>query len=523
MNRLPIALVALAVVTMTLFSRPQTFWQGEEVRFAHALLTFDPVHQQPEGPAYPLYVAIGRLLNFFIRDPFTTLLVLSLIASGAGAVLTALAAARLLGSDWLGASAAIVLYFSPAMLVFGPLPNAEAAGVALIAAAILWGGVFAGAAIGVLPQIAPAGILFFRRRPGAAAATLLVVFIPFLEWIPRSYFRASYEIARTSSAAVGLRGKELLLRFIAHPWGAKWLSFPLLIIAAIGCVMVIRRTWMLVAFAAIHLAVCFALADRAYGVEPVIPALIVVAIFFAAAFTRWPVLGLIASILYAAGSLVYTWPILQLRRDGPSPPARAMRYARQNLSPRTVLVCDPAMEAWGRLSRFDVASLGDFDRYAAQVDVPIALVADGGSRTPGSSVFSWPDSDAYGKVTTDRYRVVSIIPVPPSMRYRSIDGVYAFERTADGREWRWLAGDATIDLPGIGANVVHLRFGLPDDAPIDANVVSIDGTTVTVPRGRAIDVSFPALSSLHIHSARTFTSDRDARKLGIQLLLLEQR
>ncbi len=513
MKRLPIASVALAVVVMTLVTRPQTFWQGEEVRFAQALLTFDPVHRQPEAPGYPLFVAIGRLLNFFIRDPFTTLLALSAIACGAGAVLTALAAAKLLENDWLGAAAALILYFSPAMLLFGPLPNAEATGMALIAAGILWSGVFAGAAIGVLPQVAPSMLLFFKRRPWAAAATLAVVFIPFFETIPPSYLK----VAR------GYLARELVLRFVAHPWGMKWLSIPLLAVAAIGCAIAIRRVWVLIAFAVIHLLVCFAFGDRLSGVEPAIPAMIAVAIFFAAAFRRWPAIAIAAAIAYAAGSVVYTWPVLQLRRSSPSPPARAMRYARQSLPPRAVLVCDDAMEPWGRLSRFEVVTAADFDRFADQPDVPLYLAADGGSHAPGASVFSWPDSDPYGKISGERYRVVSIVPLPPNMRYRAIGGVYSFERTAGGGEGRWLAGDAAIALPRLEARVVHLRLGLPADAPFEQNVITIGSTTVTVPRGREVDVSFPTTSPLHIHAEKTFTSPRDGRKLAVQLLLVEQR
>ncbi|HSP16879.1 MAG TPA: hypothetical protein VLV78_19185 [Thermoanaerobaculia bacterium] len=517
MKRMPIAIAALAVVVMTLFTRPRTFWQGEEVRFAQALLTFDPVHRQPEPPGYPLYVAIGRLLNFFVHEPFTTLLVLSVIACGAGAVLTGLAAAELLGSDSLGAAAVIVLYFSPAMLVFAPLPNAEAAGVALIAAALLWSGVFAGAAIGVLPQVAPAMLVFFRRRPRTAAATLALIFIPFFEWIPPSYVTKSLALPH------GFAVKELLLRFVAHPWGAKWLSVPLLIVAAIGCVMTIRRVWPLLVFAAIHLIVCFGFGDPLAGVEPVIPAMIAVAILFAAAFSRWPRVAIVAAIAYAAGSVVYAWPVLELRRASPSPPARAMRDARQSLPPRAVLICDDAMEPWGRLSRFNIASSADFDRYADVLDVPLYLAADGNSHAPGAHVFSWPASDAYGKMATERYRVVSIVPLPPAMRYRSMGGVYAFERTADGGEGRWLAGEATIALPRIGARVIHLRLGLPVDAPFDQNVITVGGTTVTVPRGRSVDVSFASASPLRIHAAQTFTSRRDGRTLSVQLLLLEQR
>lgn len=507
------AIVAFAVVVMALVTRPETFWQGEEVRFAQSLLTFDPGHRQPERPGYPLFVAMARLLNFFIRDPFTTLLVLSVMACAAGAVLTALAAAQLLENDWLGAAAALVLYFSPAMLVFGPLPNAEATGMALIAAGILWSGVLAGAAIGVLPQVAPAMLPFCRRRPWAAAAALAVVFIPFFETIPPSYLR----VAR------GYLSRELVLRFIAHPWGMKWLSIPLLAVAAVGCLIAIRRVWVLIAFAVIHLIICFAFGDRLAGVEPAIPVMIAVAILFAAAFRRWPAMAIAAAIAYGAGSVVYTWPVLQLRRSTPSPPARAMRYARQSLPPRAVLVCDDAMEPWGRLSRFEVVTAADFDRFADQPDVPLYLAADGGSHAPGAIVFSWPDSDPYGKISGERYRVVSIVPLPPNRRYRSISGVYSFERTAGGGEGRWLAGDATIALPAVNARVVHLRLGLPVDAPFEENVVTIGSTTVTIQRGREADVSFPAVSPLRIHAEKTFTSPRGGRKLGVQLLLLEQR
>jgi hypothetical protein len=151
------------------------------------------------------------------------------------------------------------------------------------------------------------------------------------------------------------------------------------------------------------------------------------------------------------------------------------------------------------------------------------MLADGGSRVPHAGQFSWPESDLYGKVTTRRYRVVSIIPFPPATRYRALSGVYAFERTDDGREWRWLAPDASLALPDLGARVVHLRLGLPDDAPVASNAVTINGTSVTVARGQSVDVSFASAPVLHIHAARSFSSERDQRNLAVQLIALEQR
>jgi hypothetical protein len=537
--RLPIAGVAALVFITRIATLPLTYWQGEELRFARALLTFDPLQQQPEPPGYPLYVAIGRLFNFFVHEPFFALLALSVIAATAGAYLTGLAVAEIFGNDWTGAAAALVLYFSPAMLVFDALPNPEAVAMAFLAAAVLalirdrtiWFGIAAAAAVAVLPQMAFAilAMVAFRRRAAFVfVAAVLIAFIPLVEAIGVSnlipYAKTNYIALRTSSAAAGLHGRELLLRFIAHPWGGKWISFPLLIAAAIGFVVLVRRSRRLAAalaaFAIAHILFCLAFADRSDGVQPVIPSLIVIAIFAVAAAPRFAIIG---AVLYAIGGFAYAWPILHLRHTTPSAPARAMRYARRWLPHEAVLLYEPSMEAWATQSRFETAPVRDFDRYADQIETPLFLVADGGSRTPHAARFEWPDSEAYGKVTTERYRVTSVVSFPPASRYRSIGGVYPFERTSDGREWRWLSGDASIELPRLGKRVVQLKFALPDDAPVASNTVVVNGNAVTIDRGREVTVAFPASPLLQIRSPRTFTSSRDRRALAVQLVALEQR
>lgn len=520
---------------------PQTFWQSEELRFARALLTFDPLQQQPEAPAYPLYVAIGRLVNFFVHAPFVSLLTLSVIAATAGACLVGQLAAELLDSDWAGGAAALLLYFSPAMLVFDALPNPEAIAVALIAASFLamlferdwWFGALAACAIGVRPEIAFAMIVAVAvtRRVRALIATVVfsvIIFGPVVEAIGAShvvaYAKTNYAALRTSSEAVGLHGRELLLRFFAHPWGSKWMSFPLLLAAVVGVLVIGRRAKILAAFAAAHLLFCFAFADRAGGVQPVVPALLVVAIFAIATFARWPAAAVVVSMIYAIGGFAYAWPILELRRSSPSPPARAMRYARRAIPHDAVLLYDPSLEAWAQFSRFESAPIRDFDRFAGR-GVPLFVLADGGSRSRRASVFEWPDSDAYGKVTTERYRVVSLLSFPPETRYRSLGGLYSFERTPDGREWRWVAGDAVIQLPLLRTNIVRLTLALPDDAPIESNSILANGTRLEVARGQTVTIAVGVGRGrlLGIHAARTFSSPRDRRTLAVQLIALEQR
>ncbi len=437
------------------------------------------------------------------------------------------------------------------MLVFDALPNPEALTIALVAAAVLalirgrtiWFGVAAAAAVAVRPEIAPAMLVMgisvcVRPRTSAAnrvaavvgggTPVLLVAFIPLVEAIGVSnlvsYAKTNYLALQTSSAAAGLHGRLLLLRFIAHGWGAKWISFPLLLAAAIGFFVLMRRAkalaMTLAVFALAHVVFCLAFADRGDGVQPLIPSMIAVAIFAVAAAPR---LALIGAVLYAAGGFAYAWPILHLRHTEPSAPAHALRYARRWLPHEAVLLYEPSMEAWATLTRFAKAPIRDFDRYADHPETPLFLIADGGSRAPHAVHFEWPDSDAYDKVTTERYRVASLIPFPPASRYRSLGGVHAFERTSDGREWRWLSGDAVIALPRLGKRVVQLKLALPGDAPVRSNMVIVNGNAVTVNRGQEVTVAFPATPLLQIRAPRTFTSSRDRRALAVQLVALEQR
>ncbi len=542
MMRPPIAIAAVVVFITRIMTRPQSFWQGEEIRFARALLTFDPIQQQPEPPGYPLYVAIGRVINFFVHQPFFTLLILSAVSVLIGAYLVGLLVAEVFGDDWTGVAAILILYFSPAMLAFDALPNPEAITVALLATAFLalirghtiWFGVAAAAAVAVRPEIAIAMFIVVLLRPRALPAflaVLIVAFIPLLEAIGSNlvpYVKTNYLALRTSSDAAGLHGRELFLRFVAHPWGSKWISFPVLVFAVVGFFVIARRARALAAtlglFFVAHVAFVVAMGDRADGVQPVLPALIVVAIFAASAFAEWPRVAAIAALLYACGGVAYAWPLLHERTTSAAPPARAMRFARRLVPQEAILLYEPSMEAWAGLGRFTtIAPARDFDRYADRVDTPLFLLADGGSRTPHAARFEWPDSDPYGKITTERYRVASIIPYPPPNRYRSLGGLYAFERTADGREWRWLTDDAVLQLPRLVKRVVQVTLALPDDAPIPANTIAVNGTAFVVNRGQQVSISFPTSTILHIRAAHTFTSPRDQRTLAVQLVALEQR
>ncbi len=534
-------------------SLPRTTWEGEEVRFIDSLRTYDPLQQQPEPPGYPLYVALGRFFNFFVHDPFHALIVMSVVAVVAGCVITALAATALLGNPWTGAAAALILYLSPALLVFGPPPDAEAAVMLFVTLAILvlirgrpvLFGIAVAAIAGVHPETFPAalallvgGAIVMRRKVvpaiAAFAVSIVVFFAPLVAAVGAGnlarYARTNFESLQSASAAAGLGTREAVLRFVAHPWGHKFLSFPLLLVAAIGLLLIVRRggiALVLLVFAAVHIAFCLGWADRGDGVQPVIPALIVVAMFAAAALARWPSLAFAAAIAYGLGAYVYARPILR-ERKAPSAPAAATAYAATALPPNAVVLYEPNLEAYALHCGRTAEPLAKVSSGQIPSGVPLFLFADGGSRRPGARRFEWPDSDAYGKVTTRRYRVTTIAPWPPASRYRAMSGLYGYERTESGEEWRWLAGSATLELPSLGNSQVAITLGLPSDAPIARNVATAscgkESRTIIVDRGATATATLPlGASVVRIQARQTFSSRKDRRELGVQLLDVQQR
>lgn len=517
-SHVPALVVAVIVAATRLRAMPRSLWTGEEVGFVRALLTFDPMQHQPDAPAYPLTVGLGKLVNAFVHEPFTALVVLSVISSIAGAVMMTFAFARILDDEWSGAAAATLLYLSPALLVFTPLPNAEAVSMAFVAATLLTFargdgalfGICAGAAVAARPQLFVAAlllVLFARRGRIAFLATLAITFEPVIEAITPSYLRTH----------VIERGTFGVAHYIAHPWGPKFLALPLLALAVFG---VVRKRDSHVAgvalFAVAHLAFCVFAADRASGVQPLLPSLVAIALFAAAPLRKF---AMPVALAYGVGALMYVEPLVRMRGTE-SPAAAATAYAARS---NAVVIYDPAMEPFARNAGFRSAPLASLDRFAVRADIPLVLLTDGGA---DAKTFAWPDSDAYGKVTAEHYRVVSVVPLPPATRYIADDGVYQFERTNDGRAWRWLAPRATIHLPP--ATRATVTLALPPDAADNRVTIDMNGvaaTTVDVRRGSStvVDLAVPERATLTFRSAHSFTPPGEQRTLAVQLLGVEHR
>jgi hypothetical protein len=582
-----ITLALLCVAALHYPSVPVTFWEYDECLYASAVEKFEPLLHHPPPPGSPVYIAFVKVVALVIPSTLTAMLFTSALAVAAGFLAFVLAFTAL--TDLRTAVlAALLLYASPAVLISGMLPQAEAGGLALLALAIwsctkeraAWCGFLCALCIGwrmqlsiaVVPMFLTALILTmrtWRERMIALSvfgATCLAWLVPlvvttggpagFWRWLSsQAQYFAQHDADLSRS---GQTASQIAFRFIAHPWGPKWLSLPLLALALLG----IRRDRRLIPLAIgslVYLGFALATMDPADAVRYAIPTLPFVALLAANSGVRWPqppllyaterdhrtpkavaaatALQTIAILLYAGGSLWYAFPVLHARATRASPPVQAARWIAANVPRNAIILFDLSLRPHAeyllpgrKTMRIDEGS-GQDD--GSDPNVPILLLADGDR--DDAITFRWPDTDAYRKLTRNHYRAVSIMPLPPSRRLRVIEGVYPPERT-DGHAWRWISSRGVIELPQLGAKFVRLYLRTPPEYPFPEIRVRIqnDGydSVVAVLRDATAEVDVPLSprsTRITLTPERTFVparmpgaNNRDRRTLSVMLTRVEQ-
>src|SRR5947209_4190994 len=225
----------------------------------------------------------------------------------------------------------------------------------------------------------------------------------------------------------------------------------------------------------------------------------------------------------------------------PRPPLWARRHLPQGAG---ILVQDDlAPHAHFLLGGFDLAPVNvGLQRYAHHPYAPLWLFAEGESAWPGAATFRWPDTDAYGKLTRNHYRVVSLSPIPADYRYQVVRGVHAWEPGIQDPRWRWLEADAALRVFPQGLRAVDVTLALPEVAPMPANrvTVTVDGApaaSVELARGASRRLELPIAPGrpgrpdrpveIAFHSDRSFVPREsglgaDSRHLAVQLLALQR-
>ena len=583
---------------------PRTWWEHDELLFAQGVVDFDPLRFHPHPPGYPLYILLGKFVNLFAGDVFRSLVLISVVSAVVGFIALARLFRRLIDDADLAVVAALIVYFSAAMLIHSGLPLSDGPAFALVAltllaithvgteeherAAILTG-VAASCAIGIRPQLlvplVPVLLLALvqmrtRRERIASVISFAFIsalwFLPLLDaaggWNPLITWetkQAGYFATHDAAASRGmLSAVGIATRFLIHPWGSKYVTLPLIFFSLFGVPDFVRRLrgertsrpltgpsgrdvrsplalmLPLIVFTVVQLLFELRGMDPADAARYSIPALPLFALIVACGLgvirrsAHMQVIPWLGAALLAGLSIWYVSPIIKARTTMPSPPAAAAAYINRTYPPNTVVLYEWSVRPHADylLARFHPMQIeAGLRQFYDRPDVPVVVIANGGSRDLAAKVFAWPPSDAYGKLTRNFYRVVMVAPVPPESRYLPIRGVYATERTADGEEWRWLDKDAVIRLPRQHAAHATLTLKLSPDTPYAANDATIFVNGVEAARGTAtrekattIDVALPPGNvDLRIASAQSFAPaavlhNQDPRTLAVELLSCAQ-
>ncbi|HVR38427.1 MAG TPA: hypothetical protein VMU84_04975, partial [Thermoanaerobaculia bacterium] len=514
------------------------------------------------------------------------LVAVSVIACVIGFVALSLTFRRLVDDADVAGAGALLFYFSAGMLVHSTLALADSATIAFLALTFwkatffpndandrraLLLGLFSSAAIGCRPQICipliPAlvvALIFlvkqWRHRVLVVVAFAVVStmwFLPLMEATggPAGLFayearQAAYVVTHDAVESRGtMSAAQIVVRFLVHPWGSKYVTLPLLACVAIGVVALARR-WSrkllpLVVFAVVHIGFALIAMDPADGVRYSLPAMTLVALI--AAFGLGAMRKLVDApapwigvAFFAAVSIWYTRPIIAERTQHPSPVVAASAYANQKLPHNTVILYAAGLRAQVDylMSEFRAMPIdAGLRELTDHPEIPAVLFVDGGSRDTDATTFRWRESDAYGKLTRNVYREVTLDVLRPEERFVPEKGVFAIERTVDGEEWRWLAPEGNIHIPALGRKSAVLTFNLSATAPFPANEVHVranghDIAMVTVSRNTPASVTIPLPGATPLDvtlvSSRSFVPDQvidngDKRLLAVQLVRVEQQ
>jgi len=569
------ALALLAVAALHFASVPRTIWEFDESYFAYGVERYEPLQHHPPPPGYPLYMGFAKLVP---GNSFNALLATSILALLAG-LAAWFFAFRELSDERTAVVATVLLYACPALLISGTLPQSDAGAVALFGLAVwacargnpLWMAIACAAAIGwrlqfsiaIVPMFLVAVLLLRSWRArfiavGVFGAACLAWFVPLVLAAggPPSYWKwlsgqAAYYAAHDADLSrSGHSASHIALRFIAHPWGPKWLALPLLLCALYG----VRRPqsplslrtepprdpdasesgdcghrtpYPLLAGCLGYLAFALWSMDPADAVRYAIPSLPIVAFLAARGLRRVPA----AAILYVVGAYWYASPVLRVRATTPAPPAAAAAWIQANVPKQTIVLFDMTLapHASYLLREYKTMRIdAGLARYGGS-ETPMVIYADGERGSAPGVTFRWPDTDAYRKLTRQHYGAVSVIPLPLSQRYRVVEGVHAPERRRDGKAWRWLGARGVLELPHRRGSHVRVTLRTPPEYPLDANRVNVNGTIVDIKRDQTVGVVVPFAERIVITAERTFVparirgaNNRDARTLSVMLTSVEQ-
>lgn len=474
---------------------------------------------------------------------------------------------------WIAALGALLFHATASMLVHGALALSDPPALMFLQIAIcglayarrspgaaMWMlAIGSAGAIGCRPQYAVAvlpfllvALLALRIRRAAIAlgiftAACLLWFVPLVQATGGVRGFADYETKQASYVAAqdaevsrtGYTAKEVALRFVSHPYGPKLLAIPALLLGLVGALRM-ARTLRIEALALLLLygaqtLFCFLSADPADGARYVLPAVLAWCVFGACAIPlvlqRAAIAQGLVVIVLASGAMIYVKPILQQRLESDAPFSRAVRDLQNTKGAVVLYPTSLKPHAELLLANFTLRPIDPGLAEFVASPRRVVRIVDGRLRNRADvfASYEWSSSDALRKLTRDRYEAITLVEVPPEKRFATIAGIHPLEVDEQGREWRWLGPDASLQVPA-GYAEATLQLSLPDDGLLEENVVDVrasgDARVVRVARGRTESVTLRltgATQSIELRAARSLVPaevseiNHDRRLLAVQL------
>ena len=161
-------LIIIAILLLTRIPAAARYLSIDNVNLAFSLENFNPLVHQPQPPGYPFFVGTARIVNFIVRDPAVTFVLISVLVS-AICLPFAFGLGRRMFSPWAGKAAVLLLLVNPVFwfsALDGPLRQYLAL-FSLITAYcswrcwngekqfLLWGAIALGVGSGFRPDLLP--------------------------------------------------------------------------------------------------------------------------------------------------------------------------------------------------------------------------------------------------------------------------------------------------------------------------------------------------------------------------------
>lgn len=505
-----IFLVAIVLIALTrLWSLPPGPWDWDEILLSRGVLEFDVPGHRPHPPGFPLFIAAGKLLFFFVGDAFRSLQLVTLAAACAIFPATVFLAreARLSASSSLLAGA--LLSFLPTPWFFGATAFSDVPAMVLIVVSLAlflrsfrepWWMVAASfvlslavgirsqnIAIGALPFLLAALLAFRRRRfaPPLIAAALLLAIVGATYviaagasggWAAYSEAIAHHRNYITSVDSFRAESRPHLLKlvddFFVRHYRTGSFDYVFALLSVFGVAEIIRRrrpalALVIAAFAPFCVSAwllldILSIGRFALGYLPLFVILIAAGLDRLSMQARrtWTLLAIVL-IVYPA---IRAIPAIAESKSV-SPPVAAMRWVRENVDPSRGRL----YVAFGMIP-FVEYYLPDYDMVQVidERAIPVEgrgdesyLITEGATADPSGRNFLRPRGELW-RVVRQRYFEVCVVPLRTSARFA--DGWYEAEN--QGAEvWRWMGGRSLTFLPAIpnGRGALRMQMQFPLD------------------------------------------------------------